>query len=134
MDAATYVGVPFKEHGRDRAGLDCYGLLRLVAAEQHGIELPSYVEGYTTTTDRVEIPKLIAGGIDQDWHSVPSGEEREGDAVLFRIFGQPLHVGVVLAPPRFLHVMRGIDACVEDYRSAVWARRVLGFYRHRSRG
>jgi cell wall-associated NlpC family hydrolase len=133
LDAARYVGLPFAEHGRDRSGVDCYGLLRLVAAEEHGIALPSYAEGYATVTDLREIPALVAGGIEREWGQVDPGQEREGDAVLLRVLGQPLHVGIVLTPPRFLHVMKGIDACVEDYRSAVWTRRVLGFYRHRSR-
>jgi cell wall-associated NlpC family hydrolase len=133
MDASGYVGLPFAEHGRDRDGLDCWGLVRLAYAEQYGVLLPSYAEGYATTTDREEIPKLVSGEIASEWEPITPGEEQEGDVVLLRVLGRPIHVGLILDPPRFLHVMQGVDACVQDYQGAMWNRRVLGFYRYRGR-
>jgi len=32
--ASTYVGIPYRFAGRDRAGCDCWGLVRLVLAER----------------------------------------------------------------------------------------------------
>ena len=37
---SAYVGLPFKEGGRNRYGLDCYGLLRLVINERFGLMTP----------------------------------------------------------------------------------------------
>ena len=34
---SAYVGLPFKEGGRHRDGLDCYGLLRLVINERFAV-------------------------------------------------------------------------------------------------
>lgn len=133
LDVAPYVGLPFLAHGRDRAGLDCWGLVRLVLAEQRGFTLPSYAEGYATTTDRVEIPKLVAGEIANDWTEIPATDAQPFDVVLLRVLGQPLHVGLVVAPPQFLHVMTGLNACLDDWSRPHWNRRVLGFYRHRGR-
>ena len=42
MSLSNFVGIPHADLGRDRAGCDCYGLLRLVYAEDLGIALPSF--------------------------------------------------------------------------------------------
>lgn len=40
---AYYLGLPYKKKGMDRAGLDDWGLLRMIQAEQFGRALPSYM-------------------------------------------------------------------------------------------
>lgn len=37
-----YVGIPYAVGGRDRNGLDCWGLLCVVFREQRGVELPDW--------------------------------------------------------------------------------------------
>lgn len=39
----NYVGIPYAFGGRDKDGLDCYGLAKLVYAEQYGETLPDWV-------------------------------------------------------------------------------------------
>lgn len=41
MDIVQFIGVPYKERGRDLTGCDCYGFVRLVLLKQ-GIALPLY--------------------------------------------------------------------------------------------
>jgi len=125
----TYIGLPFKEHGRDRRGVDCWGLVRLVLGEQFATRLPSYADGYGSTEDAEDIGRLVRGKMGP-WHPVPPGAERPGDVVLMRLMNQPMHVGVVVAAGWMLHVEDGIDACLEPYDGAKWRRRVLGLYRH----
>jgi len=125
----AYVGLPFKVHGRDRDGIDCWGLVRLVLADQFGRRLPSYAGGYASVEDAKDIGRLIRGEMGP-WHPVPPGAERPGDVVLMRLMNQPMHVGVVVAAGWMLHIEDGIDACLEPYDGARWRRRVLGRYRH----
>ncbi len=37
-----YLGLPFKHHGRDKTGLDCYGLLIMYYRDVFGIELKDW--------------------------------------------------------------------------------------------
>lgn len=126
-----FIGIPWTERGRDRTGCDCFGLLRLCLSEQFGVRLPSYTEDYVTTADREEIARLIRVELGAGpWCEIPLTDAQPGDGVLFRIEGDPMHIGVVIAPPQFLHVRRGANACIEDWTRPQWARRLLGAYRH----
>ena len=125
----AYIGLPFRAHGRDRDGVDCWGLVRLVLADQFGRRLPSYADGYASVEDAKDIGRLIRGEMGP-WHPVAPGAERPGDVVLMRLMNQPMHVGVVVAAGWMLHIEDGIDACLEPYDGAKWRRRVLGLYRY----
>jgi cell wall-associated NlpC family hydrolase len=129
LDVRAYVGIPFRERGRDRSGCDCWGLVRLVLAERFALELPS-LDGYTSVRDRERIGALIEDDLPA-WIEV-TGLERAGDVVLLAIAGRPLHVGLVVAPATMLHIERGIAACLERYDRLPWCRRVPGVYRHRA--
>jgi len=126
---ADYVGLPFKEHGRGRDGMDCWGLCRTVLAERFGLHLPAYVEGYASTEDAKDIARIIRGEM-APWRPVPAGAERPGDVALIRMLNHPMHVGVVVARGWMLHIEEGIDACLERYDGSKWRRRLIGIYRH----
>lgn len=125
-----YVGLTYADHGRTREGCDCWGLVRLVLAEQFGIGLPSHAERYESGQDKRGIAGSIEGNM-TDWQRVPVAEAREGDVVLFLIAGLPLHVGIIIGDARYmLHVMRGINATTEQYTSRRWSSRLEGVYRY----
>lgn len=128
LACSDYVGIPFKEKGRDRNGCDCWGLVRLVLAERYGFDLPDLSDGYATTKDAAAIVGLYDGE-KSNWRKVEQGQP--GDVLVLRIKGRPTHVGLVIGEGRFLHVDRGIDATIERYDSPHWRNRVEAFYRHR---
>lgn len=122
-----YVGIPFVSKGRDRLGCDCWGLLRLVYAEQFLIQLPSYIEEYESANNRYS----IAAPIDQHRNKwLPVNDPRTGDGVLFCFSGIPCHIGVVTEIGLMLHITKGIDASIEPYLSSRWRSRVEGIYRY----
>lgn len=131
MTLDRYVGVPWLERGRTLAGCDCWGLLRIVYAEQLGIELPSYGDDYATGADSRALHDLITGELGP-WREVPAGGERVLDGVLTMDGGAIRHVGIVIGCGRMLHMPRESGSVVESYRTHVYRRRVAGFFRHRS--
>ena len=127
MDVGDYIGIPFLEHGRDRRGLDCWGLLRLIYLEQLDIVLPSYSERYESAEDGKKLRDLVLNVIGPEWETAADPEP--GDAALFRIAGEPMHVGVVIGKGEMIHVMKGIDVTIERFTGWQWKHRLAGFYR-----
>lgn len=125
-----FLSIPFKEFGRDRAGCDCWGLVRLVYRDAFGIALPDYLGAYSGCRDSDALGALIPEEA-RAWEAIPRGLEQPGDVIVLRMNGVPMHTGVVVSPGLMAHVHEGIDTAIEDYRRAVWVRRVIGFYRHK---
>jgi cell wall-associated NlpC family hydrolase len=123
----AYVGIPFTERGRTRAGADCWGLVRLVY-EDRGISLPSLSDTYASTTDRDDLNR-VAQGTKSAWHEIPYGDEEPYDIVLMAIGGRECHVGIVTEPGKMLHTERGHNAVIESYERDKWSKRVQSFWR-----
>lgn len=129
--SASYVGLPWRARGRDRSGVDCYGLVRLVVWERAGLALESYAEGYVTAKERAELDALIAGARGaRPWVEIAPGDERGFDIALFRVGRALCHIGVVVEPGLVLHVDDGHDSEIIRYRESAWASRLAGFQRH----
>lgn len=130
-----YIAVPFKTHGRDRAGCDCWGLVRLVYAEQYGISLPDHAEAYRTADSRStqDIGAVIDAESAAHWRPVDKAQARDGDVIILRTKGHPLHVGLVVGRGQMLHVLSGANSVVEFFDGIKWKHRIIGFFRHESR-
>jgi cell wall-associated NlpC family hydrolase len=133
--AGDYVGLPYVEQGRDRIGCDCWGLVALVQREVFDREVPAY-EALTwphgsprSVTEAIGAFARAEAAVTYD--KVYGGTEVEGDIVLLRMRGQPLHVGVVLGGGMMLHTDETEGSCIETYKGMMFGNRVLGFYRVR---
>lgn len=142
-----YIGIQHKDHGRDRDGLDCWGLGRLLMRDRKGIELPAYASGYegTSNADAEDIARLIAGN-SGDWTEIAahSGTDpmpwlrametmaREGDFLLIRFWQHPMHVAYYVQPGLALHVLEGAQTTQLRYQDAEWRHKILAVYRHNS--
>lgn len=147
--AAEYVGLKWKNGGRTRDGLDCWGLARLVAMERFGAALPAYDETAWRSCEKrddqvaanADLAAFMRGERAKGWATVweaagsPEGEPlgggrvRAGDVVLIRNLGAAIHLGVVVAPGHVLHIEEGTDATCVPYDDGRTERRVIGFYR-----
>lgn len=122
----NYVGIPWRDGGRTREGLDCWGLFRLVYAEVLGIDLPSYSAEYSSAIDKIVIRRLVEGHKD-DWVKVD--EPKPGDGAMLIIMNRP-HIGVVIGDGYLLHIERNSGALIESYRSLKMVNLLEGFYRY----
>ena len=121
-----YIGIPYRDKGRDTSGIDCYGLARLVYKEELGIDLPSFDDEYLAH-DQNSQSELTARYKEQ-WQPVDSAQE--GDLVVFKIAGFESHIGIAINDKQFLHARSGQDAAVESFDSYNWKNRVSGFFRY----
>lgn len=124
-----YIGLPFLSKGRDRRGLDCWGLLRLVHEDLLGIVHPSYDETYTIAAANREVSNAFCSGLEGPWEevTVPKGL----DVVILTLSGKPFHCGIVTIPGYMLHILKGCNSIIEPYNSRHWERRIDGIYRYK---
>ncbi|GAA4218654.1 cell wall-associated NlpC family hydrolase [Sagittula marina] len=128
MDWSRYVGIPERDLGRDRSGVDCWGLYRLVMAEAHGIELPSYAGDYLCSRERAQAAAVARGELAQTpWHEVETPQPF--DLLLFRMHGHASHIGACVDRLHMLHTERN-GASVIVRMDDAWKRRLRGIYRH----
>lgn len=125
-----YVGLPFVDGGRTRAGVDCWGLVRLALASERNIELPSYGEISATELRR------IAGAIQAEaeradpWIAVAPDDRRAWDLVVMERRSAPIHLGLLTSPDMVLHVERKVDAAHVPLKSIKF--RSYSIFRHRA--
>lgn len=138
LDVEPYIGVPWRERGRTpNEGWDCWGAYRWVLRETLGVELPSLDGAYTDADpqrdpgERHRRAKLL-----HEWVEVlgvrVDGAPQPGDALVFRMFGAPVHYGCYVGEGLFLHVPPGTQTCLERMDSPKWQPRLLGIYRPRA--
>jgi Putative phage tail protein/NlpC/P60 family len=126
MWSNKYIGIPYKQKGRDFNGIDCWGLLRLVYSEEFNINLPSFATEYTQE-DIVRIQDLIAQ-YKEGWQQLDSPEE--GCAVLFRILGTESHIGIATSSTHFLHAREKHSVVVESFESTAWKNKIVGYFKY----
>lgn len=131
--AAEYLNIPFVEHGRERAGADCWGLVRLIFHEQRQIVLPSYAEAYASIEETAELATICRGERARAWEPAPRAEPSLFDVIIFRIKGEPIHVGLALDNEYFIHTMRHSWSVIERWRSLSWRNRVVEVCRYGAR-
>jgi len=127
--ASVYVGLPYRDLGRDRAGCDCWGLVRLVYLHELGIELPSYAEDYVSAAEHAEIARLIGDVEEGDaWREIEM--VRPFDVAVFTRGVHRSHVGVMVDGAHMLHMAGRSRAVIEPIDRPRHASRLAGFHRH----
>lgn len=126
MQVEKYIGLKYKEKGREFDGVDCWGLVRLFYKNEYQIDLPSFSSEYTQT-DTGRIQELIAQ-YKEGWEQIEQPEE--GSIVLFRVLGSESHVGIVVNETQFLHVRENQDSAIETLDGSMWKKRIVGYFKY----
>lgn len=142
MWARDWQGIPWAPLGRDRAGADCWGLVRLVLAAEAGIDVDDWLvdpdrRGRVAATLRREAASTTWGHVvwsrdrnrpDQLRHA------RAYDVVLMTEAGGhlPQHVGVVCGAGALLHSEEASGSVVAALDRLPILGRILSIHRHLS--
>ena len=113
------IGTPYKEHGRDSSGMDCYGLV-IEVLRRTGITVPDVFYPDTGNETNRKILKVLEEGIP----NVQIDKPETGAVVEILVHGQPSHVGVCIGNGEFIHAIKRIGVVIEP----------LSRYRHRIKG
>lgn len=129
MWSDRFIGIPYEECGRDRAGSDCWGLACIIYREELGISLPDYL-GYGSVEEHGEIAALINGATSSPLWVPVEGPALAFDIAVFRRGRLSTHVGIVIHHGLMIHMHDEDCSKVADYRSGAWGHRFNGHYRH----
>ena len=111
LEAAQWIGTPYRSGGQSRKGTDCSGFVRQVYKKVYDIDLPR------STTEQVEEGKRVR-----------HRKLREGDLVFFHGSKRRRanHVGIYLKEGKFVHASTSRGVMVsrldEDYWDEHWLR------------
>jgi cell wall-associated NlpC family hydrolase len=90
----TWEGVPYKDKGRDRGGVDCIGLLILAAKDAR-------ISGHDTLNyPRRPVPRDFLRELKGHMDRIQKREAGHGDVLVFEEPRHPCHVGVLEADAR----------------------------------
>lgn len=122
-----YVGVPFKNQGRTIEGLDCYGLVMMIYADQ-GFKLFDLDHPYPTkwaVLANVTGKNYLLENYHRQWKEAEHPNFL--DLICFNnAEGVGHHVGVYLGDGKFIHTIKaGTVVCSIQG----WKDKVRGFYR-----
>jgi cell wall-associated NlpC family hydrolase len=118
--ARSYLGVRFHHQGRNRAGLDCAGLVVCVARDV-GISTAADITGYSRTFGGA----VMKAALDADL--LPVVFYRPGDVLLMRFDGEIKHMAIV-SDKGIIHAYLAARRVVEHRLDVVWSSRVVAAY------
>jgi len=116
------IGIPYKDHGRDNSGMDCYGIT-IEVLRRFGKTMPDVFYADTNNKTNEEVLRVLEKGIPNINIKFPE----EGAVVEIIVMGQPSHVGVCLGDGTFIHALKKIGVVIEPLFK--YEKKIRGFYR-----
>lgn len=125
--ARSYIGCRYHHQGRNRAGIDCAGLVVAVARDV-GLSAAD-MSGYA----RIPDGKALKAHLDGQAKQVPISQRQPGDILLMKFErGLPQHLAIV-TDYGMIHAYAGTrktGEVVEHRIDDMWATRILAVYQY----
>jgi len=128
--AGSYVGLQWKANGTDHGGVNCWTLVRLVLAEQCGLDLPTYDD--TPVEKTLAIADKIGAEI-KCWRDVTGRQRMAFDVAVMadRVgHGPAAHVALFVSPTDLLHIEIDRAAHIVPFNHWSIRRRIRAIFRH----
>lgn len=131
---SKYVGIPFKDYGRDpvkNGGVDCYGLVSYILKNEFSINVNLYEDlSYIEDNPQKTADNIIKISQNKtEWVDISLDEVKEGDVILMKLQGLPVHLGLALNNIEMIHVFQGANTVIENFRNHKWRHRIWGVKR-----
>lgn len=121
--AGKYIGREYKPP------YGCFLMVADVLREQYGIkDIPDFSDGLELDGFRGRANRIYKA-LEENTIEVPSSESRDGDIVTITSGGFPIHVGILLDQSHILHMVDGVNVCIENIHGVRLKSRIGGFYR-----
>ncbi len=113
LEAASWMGVPYKYGGNSKRGIDCSGLTCAIYREVYGKKLPRTCRQQFAEIKRVNHSDELKSGDLLFFHTSPGSRECT-------------HVGIYLKDGRFLHASSYRGVVTDVLHSKYWSTHWLG--------
>ncbi len=134
-EARTWLGTPFAHQGRSAAGIDCLGLLIMVAnaldlADKHGTPLSTHDRSDYTKSPKGE---QLSAALEHTLLVIPPEEMQQGDIALCTFDHTPQHLALIgtyhQGGQSLIHAYAPARRVVEHALDASWRKRITTCYR-----
>lgn len=122
--ARSWVGTPFLHQGRSRAGVDCVGLL-VVVAQDLGLPIHDF-----TRYGRVPHPRRMGEELARQMDRISIGQAGPGDVFWLAWRDVPQHLAI-LTDGGMIHSFQTAGQVIEHPIDQTWRARVRGAFRFR---
>lgn len=114
MNLNKYIGLPYKNLGRDFNGVDCWGLVYLVFKEEKEIILPDYTElKYDEKWYKNE--NHILDNISNEWLEVHKPYQKFDALIFYNVginYNIANHIGLYIGEDKILHILENRHSAI----------------------
>lgn len=121
IEVRDLIGIPYKVHGRNADGIDCYGLA-IEVLRRYGITLPDV---FYDDTDKCTCEKLRILG--EGLPLIEVQKPTEKCIILMSLKGYESHIAVYLGEGMIIHATKQAGVICEDYTK--YQKRITGYYK-----